>query len=52
MQKARAVGLQAVCVESVAAGVAQARFQAGSDGTVLVTGSHYIVGEFLETVKI
>ncbi len=48
LREARRLGFEAVGATSVRAGVRMARRGQGRRGEILVTGSHYVVGEFLE----
>ncbi len=48
LREARRLGLAAVTAPSVRAGVRMARRGQGRREEILVTGSHYVVGEFLE----
>jgi dihydrofolate synthase/folylpolyglutamate synthase len=46
----RSRGISAVVGGSVRGGLARAELLAGAEGTILVTGSHYVVGEALRTL--
>jgi dihydrofolate synthase/folylpolyglutamate synthase len=50
MRVTRQLGISATSCGSVKKGVMLARRVAGKDGTILITGSHYVVGEALEAL--
>ncbi len=50
-REARKRGVKVISAGSVARGLREARRRAGHSGTVLVTGSHYVVAEALEQLQ-
>ena len=51
LRRARALGMNAAGATSVASGVRLARGAAGPRGSIVVTGSHYVVGEALASLN-